>query len=982
MQKISFSVATASNGNGGDTIIGIFKLSYVDGDGIKHTTGDIVFNESAYNSGDDATDPALLMQQALRDLGGDLADVTVTSIDSKNYTIEFGDASNGKNVNMLAMEDADWLAGFLPGAVVSTVSEPFTVSGILVSPTNPNLTALSIEDAFNQHRDTYLTANDKGISSVTQAIPTVEVTSVPTVGDPAGLLTFNIEFTGDTSYENVPTIVIESGAVVDSGGTALNTEDILGVTIKETSDEFRVNPEEPDNPYTQGLDKYTQTNPSVAMDADGEFVIVWESEVPDSQFAGSETDVFARLYTTVGTIDESDVELASGMMWVDMDCDGAVETPIQGVRLVEAYTPYSTLLENDDPLKLEDDIYTFRVNELTSAPQGNASVAMDATGNFTVAWSDSGQDISFFNGINMRQFSYDGTPMTAVEVAVSYEDTEIHDNSYVAMSDDGFALVVWESTSYLWAKVYDPDGNVWSNQRVIEQNAVQATACFDSANNYAISWTAYADIDDENDEGGGGDEYVLSYGVYFVEYTIDGARTRSHTRANSATIYPFVDPYMWTDWPNTQSDSQIIMDADGDLTVVYSGFGPDTNGSLRTPGAANAYMQELLAREENADLLALWPALSGFRLPVDDYNSGDIDSVVEEALAFAQHDYGFNDEQLGRLQAIMESVVDLARGEANGVMYSQFDADPTLGSQNVLISDSVVNSERDGTNARFYMTLSQDITDGTFTLLLVNSMTNATEAVEIEPVYIETEDSQIISGLGTLFAIRDALVESTLLGPDADGEANFILRMLGTEEVELREGTYWDLYADPTSVYIYEISLTNELHDTPFKISLAYHELVTEDEEGNEEPADNPVVWTYTYGTAGTKQSNSSIGMTPDGDFVVAYTEYVSGANNIYYRYYDEGVDTAGPTLTCAETANGVNLIESPVVYQTEDVAYVVLTMSEEMYDKPYQHGRRCNKHRQLPIAGRRKPGRSLRRHRRSLLRTKRVGCTGSDGSG
>ena len=72
----------------------------------------------------------------------------------------------------------------------------------------------------------------------------------------------------------------------------------LGVrTLKEPSPEFRVNPEEVDNPFTPLPDFYQQNNPAVAMDADGDFVIVWQSEVPDSVTPGSKTDIFARRFT-------------------------------------------------------------------------------------------------------------------------------------------------------------------------------------------------------------------------------------------------------------------------------------------------------------------------------------------------------------------------------------------------------------------------------------------------------------------------------------------------------------------------------------------------------------------------------------------------------------------------------------------------------------------------------------------------------------
>ena len=43
--------------------------------------------------------------------------------------------------------------------------------------------------------------------------------------------------------------------------------------------------------------QYDQTHPAVAMDADGDFVITWQGEVPDSDNPGSQYDIFASRYS-------------------------------------------------------------------------------------------------------------------------------------------------------------------------------------------------------------------------------------------------------------------------------------------------------------------------------------------------------------------------------------------------------------------------------------------------------------------------------------------------------------------------------------------------------------------------------------------------------------------------------------------------------------------------------------------------------------
>ncbi|MEM8560104.1 MAG: hypothetical protein AAGG50_19980, partial [Bacteroidota bacterium] len=95
-----------------------------------------------------------------------------------------------------------------------------------------------------------------------------------------------------------------------------------------------------------------QSPASVAMDMDGDFVVVWSSDDQD----GSREGVYAKRYAADGTL-------------------------------------------------LGDE---FRVNTYTTGRQSTASAAMDADGNFAVVWSSDGQDGSL-SGIYAQRFGSDGT---------------------------------------------------------------------------------------------------------------------------------------------------------------------------------------------------------------------------------------------------------------------------------------------------------------------------------------------------------------------------------------------------------------------------------------------------------------------------------------------------------------------------------------------------------------------------------------------
>ncbi len=957
-------------------IAGSFKLWLdVNVDGVQdvgEVTDTIGFNETIFNPSDPAADnQATLIQDALQALGGDLADVVVTGIDSQNYTISFGDASGGVDQDLLVVVDQAFGGGNLASASVSPVLEPFTIT-FVISPDDPSLTAHSIEDAFqvlyaNRFQATTNTAgpDNDGVNVVRTAIPTVSVTSVKTADDPDGLRTFNIELTGDSALTDVPTMVVSS--VVDEDGnvlvSAVNT--IEATTIKEPSPEFRVNPEEPDNPFTALPDKYNQYNACVAMDADGDFIIAWEGEIPNSHNSGSVTDIFARLFQPVGIVDPGDAEHGLGIWEVDLDNDGVDETQIQGVRPVEVATPYSTLLSDTSPFKVADDLYTFRANEYTTNAQSNPSVAMDSKGNFAISWSSGGQDISYFNSIFVRSFSSDGSPVNAVEVMVNEEVTDSNDDSFVALSDNGYYVVAWvqsnTASSRLDVKLYDPDCTVALDQfEVVSAGSGQIvgpSAAFDTADNFFIGWTQVGADQDNNG--------LRSIGYYACEYDVTGVQIRDTLRANSANL----NANTLTSWPLDQYNGQVVMDADGDLTIIYEGFGPDVSENAGLGAAmsrAVVLVQELFLLEENADLVAVLPVVlsTAFTLPLPvmlggGNTSGDVDGVIEEMLIMAFNN-GATQSQIGRMYAIFNGAVGLLRGEADGIMYSQFDTDPNLAQSNILNSDTIVNSLRDGNNTRFAVSLSLMAADGDFTFQMTNDVTGQTMIVTLQPVYLEDvllPDPETTAAFEA--QMEDALSAWGINWNRTDFEGLIDVRYMSAGEATARNDSYWplqDFYggrvhsSNPNTQHIWEFTFQGELHDTSISMALVSNSLANADGDLLDELGIPPPefvgmpVYTTSGLQTGTVQHNASVAITADGDFVVVYTEDEKNAagqvtnQNIYYRFYDESTETAGPTVASVETTDGQSL-DGTQVYESDGVTYIVLSTSEKMYDNATSTG-------------------------------------------
>ena len=330
-------------------IQGRFNLEYdINNDGV-YTANEVVgvnFDES------DMAGNAQRMQAALQEIQG-LGNVVVQAVSPLVYLVDFG-ASTLPAGNQQSDLQIQWQAtseGWLPGAVVEAVNEPFMTPSIAVSPTNPWLTAASIETAFRNYADwatqNATTYNDLKPSNpfepaatgpalmgpvqfppperldtagipytaplaTNNVLPVVSVVPVTNADGTLSTTQFDITFIGASANQVEPLLVAAN--LVDDKGVALpDTEKAIVATIKEPGHEFRVNPQELDDPSTPDcLDVYDQTNPSVAMDASGDFVIVWQSVVPNSQDYGSVSDIFERRYSPVGnrispdgTVDDS-----------------------------------------------------------------------------------------------------------------------------------------------------------------------------------------------------------------------------------------------------------------------------------------------------------------------------------------------------------------------------------------------------------------------------------------------------------------------------------------------------------------------------------------------------------------------------------------------------------------------------------------------------------------------------------------------------
>ena len=303
-----------------------------------------------------------------------------------------------------------------------------------------------------------------------------------------------------------------------------------------------------------------QRNPTVAMDASGNFVVVWESSGQD----GSSYGIYAQRYNSSGVAQGSEFRVNTTTTYDQIEASVAMDA---NGNFVIAWQSWSQDLVNTNGIYAQRYNSSgvaqgseFLVNTYTTESQTEPSVAMDAAGNFVIAWQSFGQD-GDNEGIYAKRYNSSGV-VQGSEFHVSTYTTSNQDLPVVAMDSTGNFVVVWESNQ-------DGSGNGIYGQRYNSSGAAQGsefrinTTTTNQQQNpvvtmlaggaFAVTWQSTA-------QDGSFD------GVYMRQYDSSGTALTAETLVNTTT----------TDYQDVPS---IAADEKGHLVVVWHGNGPgDADG--------------------------------------------------------------------------------------------------------------------------------------------------------------------------------------------------------------------------------------------------------------------------------------------------------------------------------------------------------------------------------------------------------------------
>ncbi len=254
---------------------------------------------------------------------------------------------------------------------------------------------------------------------------------------------------------------------------------------------------------------HNQIDPSVAADADGNFVVVWDSfgsYDTDASFmsvqaqrydaSGAPLDVQFQVnsYTTSHQVLSAVAIDEDGdfvVIWQSSGSDGSDQnhSSIQAQRY-----DISGILDGDE----------FQVNSYTTSHQIRPSVALDAQGNSVVVWNSNGSVGTDTDQWSIQAQRYDSTGGTVGDQfqVNSYTTGRQYGRPTVATDAEGFFVVLWDSVgSYgsdtsetsIQGQLYDISGAAVGNQFQVNtyttgKQELPAVSSLDASGNFVVVW--------------------------------------------------------------------------------------------------------------------------------------------------------------------------------------------------------------------------------------------------------------------------------------------------------------------------------------------------------------------------------------------------------------------------------------------------------------------------------------------------------------
>lgn len=241
----------------------------------------------------------------------------------------------------------------------------------------------------------------------------------------------------------------------------------------------------------------SQRDPAVAMDAAGDFVVAW-----DSQNGGSEYQIYARRYAKDGTaLDASDVQVSTitspNQRYPAVAMDAVGDFVVTWNNESATTTVQARTYTSDATASSEFQVNTGTLNA------DNPTVAMDVAGDFVISYSNKYASQGHVYASVFKTGTTSATTTVQVDTLTATSSTVF--TSTVAMDAQGDFVVAWEQVQYAGPSVpvlqalaqrFNPDGTTNGSQVTVPIDplpyfGIPTTISMDAEGDFIVGWMEY-----------------------------------------------------------------------------------------------------------------------------------------------------------------------------------------------------------------------------------------------------------------------------------------------------------------------------------------------------------------------------------------------------------------------------------------------------------------------------------------------------------
>ena len=484
---------------------------------------------------------------------------------------------NGTIANAITFRAWDQTSG-TNGALADTTTNGGTTAFSTATDT-ASLTITAVNDP------PVITSNGGGASaSVSVAENTTAVTTVTSTDVDGGAAVYSILVGGDgvkftvnpgtgtlsflaaPDYENPTDIggnnTYDLTVQVSDGNGGTDTQ-MIAVTVINVVDGIRITPTSvvPIGGETRVNTTTTDNqaiNPNVAQaiatDANGNFVVVWVSNLQDGAFYGIYAQRYSADGTALGPEFQVNTTTADNQLNPAVAMDAAGNFVVTWASNLQDGSGYGVYAQRYNAAGIAQGS-EFLVNTTTTNGQSGPAIAMTPTGAFVIAWTGSAQDPDGSSGIFAQRFNASGVAQGG-EFRVNTYTTDTQQLTSVAMDAAGNFVVTWASNlqddgaSYgVYGQRFDASGAALGAEFRVNTTIVNSQLYHDVAmladGRFVVAYQS------RNADG--------SFEVYLQRYATDGSTLGGETRVNTTTVASGQQPV-----------ASVSADADGNITVVWN----------------------------------------------------------------------------------------------------------------------------------------------------------------------------------------------------------------------------------------------------------------------------------------------------------------------------------------------------------------------------------------------------------------------------